>query len=106
MQNINNIETYFASMQCLKFLIDNTVLNLSNEEIPVEKDVICLDNDKVVTVNKETALVKYRPPLTILLKRKCKLNIFLKMKYLKLFSPLIKIKVQVSKDCQRLRNSI
>jgi hypothetical protein len=79
MQNINNIETYFASMQCLKFLIDNTVLNLSNDnskEIPVEKDVICLNNDKVETVNKETALVKYRPPLTTLLKRKCKLKIF------------------------------
>ena len=80
-----NIETYFASMQCLKFLIDNTVSNLSNDkniEMPIQQEVICLNDDKDThhdladDVNKETALVKYKPPLTVLLKRKCKLVIF------------------------------
>ena len=79
-----NIEIYFESMKCLKYLIDITVSSVSSDTITIDKSLKNMKIDQVPPIEKkvvqdidclndktnETALVVYTPPLREKVKQK------------------------------------
>ena len=68
-----NIEIYFATMQCLKYLIDNTVANYTSVEQIKIKPCIPIQQQSFEKKTAENVTIAPLKPLKNQIKCKCKL---------------------------------